>query len=64
MRLEGWAAPPFETPPLISGLPEISTNMRMSGKPDLRAAPQDEAVLDFTQMKAFRARQRLIAQFR
>ncbi|RNJ50329.1 dGTP triphosphohydrolase [Methylocystis hirsuta] len=32
----------FETPPSISGLPEIDIQIRKSGKPDLRAAPQDE----------------------
>jgi len=44
---EGIARPPagsssFETPPSISGLPEIDIQIRKSGKPDLRAAPQDE----------------------
>jgi len=33
----------FETPPSISSLPEIDIQIRKSGKPDLRAAPQDEA---------------------
>ncbi|MBI1980500.1 MAG: hypothetical protein HYS63_02855 [Methylocystis sp.] len=49
-RLEGRGSPfsrifsspsSFETPPSISGLPEIDVHIRKSGKPDLRAA-QDE----------------------
>ncbi|MBG0793605.1 dNTP triphosphohydrolase [Methylocystis sp. H62] len=39
---EAHGASSFETPPSISGLPEIDIQIRKSGKPDLRAAPQDE----------------------
>jgi len=40
---ESDGASSFETQPSISGLPEIDIQIRKSGKPDLRAAPQDEA---------------------
>ncbi len=42
-RLRMFSSPSsFETASSISGLPEIGTKMRKSGKPDLRAPPQDE----------------------
>ncbi|MGJ0504353.1 MAG: dGTP triphosphohydrolase [Methylocystis sp.] len=47
----------FETPPSISGLPEIDIQIRMSGKPDMRAAPQDE------EPRAGEARRRSLARY-